>query len=461
MILWNNTLILDTPTLDTLTTTIQGETMADTIVTTGASDKIKLNPPTPFTGKQNKFVLFMQDIYVYLKVNWNTYDNDSKKISFILSYLTGGDAAIWKQQFIQMKIEEQKTKEPDWKKYKDFIEALKRTFQPYDKLAEALEDMKKLRLSDNSITEHNSRFRLLVSKTGMKDSLALTDLYRETLPWALQSPIIRSENPPKTLEEWYTKATNFYIGHKRAQRLFKKQDKKPMNSFGTPSTQKKFTFPKKKDPNAMDIDWMMVDERTHLMKEGKCFKLFGHLSQNCPNKGQNATPTMTTLKWTGKSVASHIRALIASMSEEEKRALEEEGEKNGLGFWSGGLPRRQHFPYIFSLYMGPTIIILFTLMQLLRPLRKMNWSKHDLLLTLAQEEPSWTRTTWKQGFNLTKLEYLITAWNMDGTENKQGTIRYYTDLDFTCQRQETHGMIFYHWIGKPKSHFGITLVVKA
>jgi predicted aspartyl protease len=29
---------------------------------------------------------------------------------------------------------------------------------------------------------------------------------------------------------------------------------------------------------------------------------------------------------------------------------------------------------------------------------------------------------WKQGFNLTKLEYLITAQNMDGTENKQGTI---------------------------------------
>jgi hypothetical protein len=35
----------------------------------------------------------------------------------------------------------------------------------------------------------------------------------------------------------------------------------------------------------------------------------------------------------------------------------------------------------------------------------------------------------KHGFNLTKLEYLITARNVDGTENKQGAIRYYTDLD--------------------------------
>jgi Retroviral aspartyl protease len=36
---------------------------------------------------------------------------------------------------------------------------------------------------------------------------------------------------------------------------------------------------------------------------------------------------------------------------------------------------------------------------------------------------------WKQGFNLTKLEYPIMAQNMDGTKNKQETIRYYMDLD--------------------------------
>jgi hypothetical protein len=221
------------------------------------------------------------------------------------------------------------------RKYKDFVEALKKTFQPYNEQAEALEDMKKLCLNNNSITEHNSKFQLLVSQTGMKDSLALTDLSQETLPWGLQSPIIRSKHPPKTLEEWYTKATNFYIGHKKAQCLFKKRDDKLMNTFGMPSVQKKFTFPEKKDPNAMDIDRMMVDERTCLMKEGRCFrcKLFGHLSRDCPNKGQtNTMPMTSTLKWTGNFTASHIRALIASMNEEEKKILEEEEEKNGLGF---------------------------------------------------------------------------------------------------------------------------------
>jgi hypothetical protein len=203
-----------------------------------------------------------------------------------------------------------------------------------DELAEALKDTKKLRLGDGSIMEHNSRFRLLVSQTGMKDSPALTDLYREMLPWGLQSPIIRSEHPPKTLKEWYTKATNFYVRHQRAQPLFKKRDNKLATTPSALPAPKRFSFPEKKDPNAMDIDCMSIEECMHLMKEGKCFrcKLFGHLSRDCPNKGQNTTTTTTTLKWTGKSAASHIRTLIASMSEEEKKILEEEGKKHGLGF---------------------------------------------------------------------------------------------------------------------------------
>jgi hypothetical protein len=80
------------------------------------------------------------------------------------------------------------------------------------------------------------------------------------LPWGLQSPIIQFKHPPKTLEEWYTKATNFYVGHQRAQCLFKKRDNKPATTPNALPVQKKFSFPEKKDPNAMDIDRMSIEE---------------------------------------------------------------------------------------------------------------------------------------------------------------------------------------------------------
>jgi Ty3 transposon capsid-like protein len=137
------------------------ETIATTTMTPKASENVKLNPLKPFTGKQSNFILFMQDVYVYFKVNRLICNDDEKKISFILSYLADGDAAVWKQQFIQTKIEESeeaKTDEPNWGTYKEFVEALKKTFQPYDEPAKALKDIKKLRLGDGSIMEHNSKF---------------------------------------------------------------------------------------------------------------------------------------------------------------------------------------------------------------------------------------------------------------------------------------------------------------
>jgi hypothetical protein len=37
--------------------------------TTRASENINLNLSKPFTGKRSDFILFMQDVFVYLKVN--------------------------------------------------------------------------------------------------------------------------------------------------------------------------------------------------------------------------------------------------------------------------------------------------------------------------------------------------------------------------------------------------------
>ena len=53
----------------------------------------------------------------------------------------------------------------------------------------------------------------------------------------------------------------------------------------------------------MDIDRLTTEERTLLMKEGKCFKCRkqGHLSKDCPPQG------IEMLKpWTGKTAATYI-----------------------------------------------------------------------------------------------------------------------------------------------------------
>ena len=61
--------------------------------------------------------------------------------------------------------------------------------------------------------------------------------------------------------------------------------------------------PKAKDPNAMDVDQararqLMMEERTELMKTGKCFtcKQTGHLSHDCPRRTPQNNPRVNTSK---------------------------------------------------------------------------------------------------------------------------------------------------------------------
>jgi hypothetical protein len=62
---------------------------------------------------------------------------------------------------------------------------------------------------------------------------------------------------------------------------------------------------------------------------------------------------------------------------------------------------------------------------------------------------------WKHGFNLTKLEYPIMARNMDRTENKQGAIRYYTDLDLQVNSKMKTEQFLITGLGNQKIILGL------
>jgi Retroviral aspartyl protease len=61
----------------------------------------------------------------------------------------------------------------------------------------------------------------------------------------------------------------------------------------------------------------------------------------------------------------------------------------------------------------------------------------------------------KHSFTLTKLEYPITARNVDGTENKQGTIRYYMDLDIQVNGKTNTERFLITGLGNQKIILGL------
>ena len=173
----------------------------DTTTSDEQKGELKLNPPKPFTGKRENLRKFVQDVSLYLHINEKIYDTDDKRIAFALSFMNDGDAGSYKEQL----LEEAFSRTPfTLGKWADFIENLKSAFLPYDTPGDALEEMKALRMKDSSIEDHNTKFKMLVSTSGLdKESPAVIDYYRETLNLPLQRQILSLEKPPKTLDEWF------------------------------------------------------------------------------------------------------------------------------------------------------------------------------------------------------------------------------------------------------------------
>ena len=183
--------------------------------------EIKLNYPKPFSGKREQLKKFIQDCGLYMLVNKKVYDNDLMKIAFVLVLMNEGDAAAWKEQMLDnaATVATAKKAEIDLGMYKDFMESLVKSFEPYDAPGDALEKMKALQMKpEDSIDDHVAKFKMLVSDSGIKsDSPVIMDFFRQTLPFTLQRRILALENAPKTIAEWYKWATTLDHSWKRMQ----------------------------------------------------------------------------------------------------------------------------------------------------------------------------------------------------------------------------------------------------
>ena len=133
--------------------------------------EIKLNQPKPFTGKWEDLKKFLQDMNLYLLVNNKVYDTDVKKIAFVLSFMNEGDVASWKEQLLEDAMALETFDLGTWAQFKkDFNDA----FKPYD----AQEEMKSIRMGNNTIEEHIARFKMLVTTLDLdNNSPAIVDYF--------------------------------------------------------------------------------------------------------------------------------------------------------------------------------------------------------------------------------------------------------------------------------------------
>ena len=260
-----------------------------------------------------------------LQANQAIYDNNEKKVVFVLSFMTEGDAATWREQWLDdldAKAKAANKTDMDFRTFSDLIKELEKDFAAYDAPGIALENMKKLKYDmKTSIEDHISKFKALLSQSGMKESLSVINYFRQTLPINLQRKIMLLDNPPDTLDDWYKWTKQVDNTYKKTQRML---GQVPAKTETKDELKKQWDFSGNKEPNTMDIDAMTTEQRAEAMKKGLCFGCgkHGHLNKDCPDKkGKKPEEKKEEKKkWTSKELQTHVQVLIPWMNK-RKRSL--------------------------------------------------------------------------------------------------------------------------------------------
>ena len=126
-----------------------------------------------------------------------------------------------------------------------------------------------------------------------------------------------------TLDEWYKWTKQVDNTYNKTQRML---GRAPAKTETKEEPKKRWNFGKK-DPNAMDIDSMTVEQWAEAMKKGLCFGCGkrGHLNKDRPDKNEKGKEKKKEekKKWTSKELQTHVWALFETMDEEEKKKFEE------------------------------------------------------------------------------------------------------------------------------------------
>ena len=138
---------------------------------------------------------------LYLLANNKVYDTDIKKIAFALSFMNEGDAASWKEQLLEDAMALETFYLGTWDQFK---KDLNDAFKPYDAPGDAWEEIKSIKMGNNTIEEHIAKFKMLVTTSDLENnSPAVVDYFHDSLSILLQRKILNLKNLPKTLKEWY------------------------------------------------------------------------------------------------------------------------------------------------------------------------------------------------------------------------------------------------------------------
>jgi len=235
--------------------------------------ELRIGLPAPFNGKKENYAAFIQAVGLYLMVNHRVYSDDAKKIAFALSFCAEGEALHWQESFI-INHTDARGNIGSLGTWEEFLVASSAAFKPLDSKGDALFELQNLRQGSRSAEDVLNEFEILLSKAKIIDhtfkqktdaqkatdpgDIMARDLLTRVLNGKLVEKVLLSNPPAQNYKQFMAKAITHDLNYRRMKRIF--SNKKSPPSKSTNGT-RYFHFNRPtKDPNAMDVDSLTIEQ---------------------------------------------------------------------------------------------------------------------------------------------------------------------------------------------------------
>ena len=197
---------------------------------------------------------------------------------------------------------------------------------------------------------------------------------------------------------------------------------------------------------------MTPEQHAECMQKGLCFGCGkqGHLGKDCPDRAGTSKPTQTK-KYNGKELHQHIRSLLKDMNDEEIDEFWKESEAQGFYASTSVSPCLDIFNVSTAKIKSNSLSI---------PIQISGKTEKETIETLALIDSGAGGEFIDQnyaknsGLDIQQLEKPLKVFNVDGTSNKRGTIKYFVLLDITVNRQQEKIKLLLTGLGKQRIILG-------
>ena len=157
--------------------------------------------PAIFNGEAGKVGGFISACKLYIR-NRMRGDTVEGQVQWVLSYVQGGSADVWKENV----MEEIEAGEVEYELVEEFLTILKKEFGGGEEESMKVAELRKLEQGGRTMEEFVQEFKGVARGSGY-EGRPLIEEFKRGMSGGIRRKLMEAENLPTSIEQWYRRAT--------------------------------------------------------------------------------------------------------------------------------------------------------------------------------------------------------------------------------------------------------------